>query len=77
MPLGAGLDPQALITMLAQGQQPGVPGQISPILQSLLAGGQQGQNPFAAQPGQQSLEDRLKLIMQGLGPIGVGALRGV
>ena len=79
----AGLDPIALITALNQGQNPGVPGQLGPLLQG-ISGLQQGPGLSSIQSlaaGQQQglqsdVRDRLALLLQGLTPQGLGALRG-
>ena len=82
----AGLDPIALMAALNQGQNPGVPGQLSPLLQG-IGGLQQGggglssiQGLAAGQPQQGQLSsdvrDRLALLLQGLTPQGLDALRG-
>ena len=81
---GLGLDPISLITALNQGQRPGVPGQLGPLLQGLAGlqggGGQLsgiGQLAAGQQQGLQSdIRDRLALLLQGLTPQGLGALRG-
>lgn len=80
----AGLDPISLIAALNQGQNPGVPGNLTPLLQGL--GGLQGpsgglssiQGLAAGNQQQQSsdIRDRLALLLQGLTPQGLGALRG-